>query len=307
MTEPLDLLAAAIRELKEKADKYDETQKPDGEFVLVPRASYNALTDLLKPVPEQKPFAVGEWVFVKSMPLLRGQVTETLLKTPGTVRVRGDGWCCDFAVSALGRVVATAAPTPAPTPAPSPWIFAVGSRVRWAARGDSGFGTVLEIGNGLNAGAVRVQCDAGAGTHWFLPDCLTLAVTHLARRVFPDELERLRSENRELREKLRNAVANFSREQDENGRLRTKLAHPSPTPYLKRIEALRIEALRQALADIMTGNANPGALVPDAYMIRANAALQADDKARGPLPPTQHKPLDRVPSWSIDTPPSWGK
>ena len=55
------------------------------------------------------------------------------------------------------------------TPAPS---FTVGSRVRWESRGDSGFGTVHEIGTSSLRGYFRVQCDVG-GTHWFHPDCLT--------------------------------------------------------------------------------------------------------------------------------------
>lgn len=38
-----------IRLLKEKADKYDATQQPDGEFVLVPRRSYEQLKVMAAP------------------------------------------------------------------------------------------------------------------------------------------------------------------------------------------------------------------------------------------------------------------
>jgi hypothetical protein len=70
-------------------------------------------------------------------------------------------------------------------------------------------------------------------------------------------------------------------------------------PYRK-----RIESLRQALADIMTGNANPGTMVPDAYMRCAHEALQADDKvAKEP----SKQPAPPPPSWTSGTPVSWGK
>jgi hypothetical protein len=66
----------------------------------------------------------------------------------------------------------------------------------------------------------------------------------------------------------------------------------------------RIESLRQALADIMTGNANPGTMVPDAYMRCAHEALQADDKvAKEP----SKQPAPPPPSWTSGTPVSWGK
>ena len=117
----------------------------------------------------------------------------------------------------------------------------------------------------------------------------------------PSELERLRAENKELRTKLDNVMANWRFEVDRTNDAARKLVEHADRhkPYLE-----RIEALRQALADIVTGNANPGAAVPDAYMIRANDALKADDKAAksaGTPSPT------RTPSWATDTPTSWSK
>lgn len=116
----------------------------------------------------------------------------------------------------------------------------------------------------------------------------------------PSELERLRAENKELNEKLRNTLRNWRFEVDRaNDAARKLVEHAEHKPYLE-----RIEALRQALADIVTGNANPGAAVPDAYMIRANDALKADDKAAKSAGAPS---LTRTPSWATDTPPSWSK
>jgi hypothetical protein len=61
----------------------------------------------------------------------------------------------------------------------TPLLFAVGSRVRWESRGDSGFGTVVEIGGRSRAyGPIRtykVRCDGSEVGYWFWDDCLTPA------------------------------------------------------------------------------------------------------------------------------------
>lgn len=116
----------------------------------------------------------------------------------------------------------------------------------------------------------------------------------------PSELDRLRKENERLALESKNLRAHWDFERNRADAAVAALhKNTDTTPYRK-----RIESLRQALADIMTGNANPGTMVPDAYMRCAHEALQADDKvAKDP----SKQPAPPPPSWTSGTPVSWGK